>query len=195
MSEYKAVWQKSTLWERARKPLGAISTISNEEVVTDKIISKDKTLSEIKKGYDLESFGLWSKNIPDIKKLKVGDTIFIPHFVGRATYDDGALVSGSLELIVKEFRTITDTKETISSTGAKRIYRTTRNYVAVEYHTGTKFYSLFHSSKRRRYGRYYRTERKRTFWLNQSALFNLYLMDGGMCPLKRNNYDCIVCDK
>lgn len=195
MSEYKAVWQSSTLWDRARNPLGQVTGVSNQEVITDKTISKGKTLSQIKKGIDLDSFGLWSKNIPDIKKLKVGDTIFIPHFVGRATYNDGAFVSGSVELKVKELRTITETKETISSTGAKQVSKYIRDYVSVEYHTGTKFYSLFHSSKRRRYGRYYRTEKKKTFWLNQYSLFNLYLMDGGMCPLKRNGYNCMVCDK
>lgn len=195
MSENKAVWQKSTLWDIAGYPLGRVTDVSNQEVITDKTISKGKTLGQIKKGIDLDSFGLWSKNIPDIKKLKVGDIIFVPHFVEQlATYDDGAFVSGSVELKVKELRTITKTKETISSTGAKEVYKYIRDYVSVEYHTGTKFNSLFHSSKRRRHGRYYRTEKKRTIWLNQHNLFNLYLMDGGMCPLKRNEYNCTICD-
>jgi hypothetical protein len=166
-----------------------------DEVETKTTHNKTATLGQLKNKYDLKSFGLWSKDIPDINKLNVGDIIQLPHYVGQHYYADGDKVSGSVELIVKELRTITETKVVESSNGSKRTHKSSRKVVAVQYHSGTKFYDLFRSSKRRQYGSYYRTNDKVTIWLTQQKLFNLFLMDGGLCYLKRNKQDCMICDK
>lgn len=165
-----------------------------DEIETKTTHTKSKTLSELKKSYDLKSFGLWSKDIPDINKLNVGDIIELPHYVGEIYYGDGYRNSGSVDLIVKELRTITETKVVESSNGSKRTYKSSRKVIAVEYHSGTKFYNLFRSSKRKQYGSYYRTQQKKTLWLDQRGLLKLFLMDGGLCPLIRNQQSCEVCD-
>ena len=165
-----------------------------DEVETKTTHHKTATLGQIKKKYDLKSFGLWSKDIPDINKLQVGDIIQLPHYVGRNYYATGRNVSGAVELKVNELRTITETKVVESSNGSKRTHKSSRKVVGLEYHSGIKFYDLFRSSKRRRYGSYYRTNDKVTIWLTQQKLFNLFLMDGGLCPLKREQKDCMVCD-
>lgn len=195
----KIIWE---LVDRYSSPQwrydGIASPISNYggfgEIETKTTHTKSKTLSELKRSYDLKSFGLWSKDIPDIDKLNVGDIIELPHYVGETYYADSSKVSGSVDLIVKELRTITETKVVESSNGSKRTFKSSRKVVAVEYHSGTKFYDLFRSSKRRQYGSYYRTNQKITIWLTQQSLFNLFLMDGGLCPLKRKQKDCLVCD-
>ena len=166
-----------------------------DEVETKTTHNKSATLGQLKKKYDLKSFGLWSKDIPDINKLQVGDIIHIPHYVGEMYYGDGDKYAGSVDLKVKELRTVTETKVVESSNGSKRTHKSSRKVVGLEYHSGTKFYDLFRSSKRRRHGSYYRTNDKVTIWLTQQKLFNLFLMDGGLCPLKREQKDCFLCDK
>ena len=137
---------------------------------------------------------MWDKNIPDITEIQVGDTFTIPHDIVNTYYGDGDKQTGSVELKVKELRTITESKTVKSSTGAKSTYNNSRVVVAVEYHSGTKFYNLFRSSKRKYYGSYYRTQQKKTLWLDQRGLLKLFLMDGGLCPLIRNPQSCDVCD-
>jgi len=165
-----------------------------DEVETKTTHIKSATLGQLKKKYDLKSFGLWSNDIPDINKLQVGDIIHLPHYVGEMYYAHGDKYAGSVDLKVKELRTVTETKVVESSNGSKRTHKSSRKVVGLEYHSGTKFYDLFRSSKRRQYGSYYRTNDKVTIWLTQQKLFNLFLMDGGLCPLKREEKDCSLCD-
>ena len=165
-----------------------LSFIENSDEVVEFI-------DKLKRQYDLKSFGLWSKDIPDINKLEVGDIIHLPHYVGLREYARGDKYAGSVDLKVKELRTVTETKVVESSNGSKRTHKSSRKVVGLEYHSGTKFYDLFRSSKRRRHGSYYRTNDKVTIWLTQQKLFNLFLMDGGLCPLKREEKDCFLCDK
>jgi hypothetical protein len=188
----KIKWVSTVLWDS--DPISDSLYLGDTEVVTGTKHNKSKTLNQLKRAFDLKSFGLWDKNIPDITELQVGETITIPHYIGNTYYGDGDKHTGSVELKVKELRTITESKTVTSSTGAKNTYKNSRVVVAVEYHSGTKFYNLFRSSRRRQNGSYYRTQQKKTLWIDQRGLLKLFLMDGGLCPLIRNKQSCAVCD-
>ena len=190
----KAKWVSTGLWDRDPISYPISVYLGDTEVITQTKHNKSQTLNQLKRDFDLKSFGLWDKNIPDITEIQVGDTFTIPHYIGNTYYGDGDKQTGSVELKVKELRTITESKTVTSSTGAKSTYNNSRVVVAVEYHSGTKFYNLFRSSKRKQYGSYYRTQQKKTLWLDQRGLLKLFLMDGGLCPLIRNQQSCEVCD-
>jgi len=205
---------KKYTWSNGESPLSTQATrLGRErqpEAVTDVEIRSDVpdySVNQIKRNmFDVTSFGLYSQQVPEVKDLAIGDTFEVPHFV-YTPYSDresrGRYDVCNAEFKVLDKKTVKKVIEVLDADKTRFGKRTvTTSYVKLECtqdrHQGpdTWFERCSHFSARKEGGGYYYPlKKKKQLWVSQKEIFMMFLKDGGLCPLKRRQLDCKICDK
>jgi hypothetical protein len=166
--------------------------------------TKDLSVAGLKRSlFDVKSYELWSQDVPEIKKLQIGDTFEVPHYVYRPYSDRrrGYRVCNA-EFKVLDKKTHKRVDEVLDADGTKfnkRKYEKT--YVllesAIERNQGPDTWfercSNF-SARRENGGYYYPLKKKKQQWVSQQEILMMFLKDGGLCPLIRRKQSCRYCE-
>jgi len=193
----KIIWNQSQstslLSNTALRSANVPNVITLEDNVTDKVM----TVNQAKAKYDIKSFGLWTQDIPNIAELQIGDTFTVPHFTYRK-YSNDKLKATSQTFEVLDKRTFKRTSEVFDSS-SKKVYTKTTHKTFIQIQSESKYGAdnLFERcapfSARKNGGYYYPLQKRKTFWLDQTDVFTLFLKDGGLCPLLRRKLECDIC--